>query len=193
MKNREFNKQTSVRVNAAKYDLIKIKGYNIQDILDDAFNIILELENDIPEELLVKKEEIENQLVKTLKLREIAINENEKKLKEAQYKYKAELKQIEKEREAINKFNHELNCLKIEQASINKLIHNAAEDTRALTEIQEDDFKKLVKIFKDNFTDEKDPEYITAVNDYCSKYNINDPAEVKNKVLRSFNDLFNEI
>ena len=61
-KNTTFDYQTNVRMNRDKKDLIKRKGYKLQEILDIAMNTILNIEGLEEQEILQQIEAIDSQI-----------------------------------------------------------------------------------------------------------------------------------
>ncbi|MBQ3415255.1 MAG: hypothetical protein IJH39_07945 [Clostridia bacterium] len=95
---------TSVTIDKDKWDIIKSKGYNLQDIVDNAFNNILDIDGKEPSELLKEKEKVEceiEQVEKEFKEQEKRYNETldslNSYLKELDKKIKSDVENKEKE------------------------------------------------------------------------------------------------
>ncbi|MCI7291125.1 hypothetical protein MBBWO_11970 [Methanobrevibacter woesei] len=110
-----FNETTCVKINKEKKDLAKSKGLKLQDILDNALNDALSIEdiecNDI------RVEQIDNQIEKLKKTKEKAIADCEKKIN-LLMKSLNEMK----DREAEN-FDKEIHYLELEKEFILKEIN----------------------------------------------------------------------
>ena len=60
--NTDFNTQTNIRVNRDKKDLMKRKGYKLQDLLDISMNVVLNVEGLGEPEILKQIEAIDEQM-----------------------------------------------------------------------------------------------------------------------------------
>ena len=110
-----FNETTCVKINKEKKDLAKSKGLKLQDILDNALNDALSIE-DI-ECTDIRIEQIDNQIEKLKKTKEKAIADCEKKIN-LLMKSLNEMK----DREAEN-FDKEIHYLELEKEFILKEIN----------------------------------------------------------------------
>lgn len=205
MKVRNFNDNTGIKINKEKYRLIKSRGYNIQNLLDDAIDSILEFEDEAPADLLNKLTELETEIANTIQLRQLAIEDKKQSLKLIEKEFNDEMTRINKERKAafkkynedlkeiedlkqdnINNYNEKLAAFKIEHETILNLINDYNKDTRNPEEIKEAEFNKLVKLLTDCGGDDEAAEYLEAVNTYCNTYGIKDPSEVISQVNAAF-------
>ena len=55
-----MEKVTSVKIDSDKWGILKGRGYRLQDIIDDAFNNLLNIENKDDKELIKDIEELKN-------------------------------------------------------------------------------------------------------------------------------------
>ena len=154
--------QTGVKVNKAKWEILKGRGYKLQDIVDNAFNNLLEISVVEPTELLKEKAELEKQLEATEKAKDEYLAKYDNKVKDIYFK----INEIEKR-------------IELEEANIS--IKKAEEEKL-------EEYNKLYDFFKNevygNFRDE---DFINKASSYCNKYN-----EDYTDVVRALNDKFNE-
>lgn len=155
-----MEKVTSVKIDNDKWEILKGKGYRLQDILDDAFNNILNIENKNNTELIKSidklknenkfyKEEIENIKKETSKL-ESKINENNYKIKEFK-------KAIKADRNKKVKDNNE--CTEAYKNLIEQLIQTDGKLT---------------------------PEVTSKINSFADKWNINKKVDLKDMLYDEY-------
>lgn len=115
-----FDTHTTVKIDSNKRDLAKAKGLKLQDILDNALNIALGI-NDIDEidatNYLIKMERISNELKElkeTKEIKQLQLKELNQDIEQLNYKInslEANLKNLEKEQSNEQKEQDYLNSL----------------------------------------------------------------------------------
>ena len=91
-------KTTSVVVDVDKWQFVKSKGYNLQEIVDDAFNTILEIDDLGNADLLAEKKNLENSILSKMNL--------EKNLEKEYLAGKKELDKIGRKKEFFGRLSN---------------------------------------------------------------------------------------
>lgn len=126
--------QTSVMVDKDKRDLAKQKGLKLQDILDNALNVILELEVKGKAQLEIDQ----NDILKNIEFKELEI-------KEYLEKYQQKIDQLEMQKTMfIDKKEHEIKELKTQLNMINSKLDKAIEEQSHLNKLNE--YKEIIRI-----------------------------------------------
>ncbi len=139
-RNTTFNTQTNIRINKDKKDLIKRKGYKLQEVLDIAMNVILNIEGLEEQEILQKIEEIDDAMRNLALERNMLIeqlnNEKQRQKDNVKNKYYDQLKTQYKSKwdfdetddELLNKVALILNLDRIEV--MNKVITECRDEAK---------------------------------------------------------------
>jgi hypothetical protein len=139
-RNTNFDTQTNVRINKDKKDLIKRKGYKLQEVLDIAMNVILNIEGLEEQEILQKIEEIDDAMRNLALERSMLIEqldkEKQRQKDDVKNKYYDQLKTQYKSKwdfdetddELLNKVALILNLDRIEV--MNKIVEECREEAK---------------------------------------------------------------
>lgn len=184
-----MEKVTSVKIDNDKWEILKGRGYRLQDILDNAFNNLLDIENKDDKEIMkdIKKLEDKNKSYKLEKenLKKILKNETKKlesKIKELEENYKNKVDVLENKIEENNykikeskKAIKEYNIKKEEENENNKMIKDYT------------DLINKLMVYKGNFT----PEFKLEIQNFGDKWNIKKEADINNMLYDEYvNRLF---
>lgn len=110
-----FNETTCVKINKEKKDLAKSKGLKLQDILDNALNHALSIDDIECKDVRIKQ--IDDEIEKLKKTKEKAIADCEKKIN-----YLMKSLNDMKDREAEN-YDKEIHYLELEKEYIEKQLN----------------------------------------------------------------------
>lgn len=200
-------KQTSVNVDVDKWNILKAKGYKLQDIIEDSFNALLEIEDKEPVELIKQKEYLENKLVvlnsekdntektletlikRTAKEYDDKIESTISKLTEEKTK---ELNDLQEEKEiTLNNYDTKINELKVKINLLSKEVGaeriNLIESEKE--EIRNKEYNDLYLLLKDYSGNYNNPIVLDRIYIYAEKYDLN-PNDVATDLVNKFNKEF---
>lgn len=165
-----YNAITSIKIDKDKRDMAKAKGLKLQDLLDEALNVYLNLDDDTNEDLEKEKEEII------------------KKINDLEAKKKLELKNISNKYDLeIKRLNHKLKIIdnKIEEANDDFVLKMGEE-------MKKTDYYNLLRKLNDVEGDTDDKEFEEMFNKYMNKYGLSneEATDVYNKLVDEFNATF---
>ncbi len=165
--------QTSVMVDEDKRNLAKQKGLKLQDILDHALNMALELEVKGKAQLEIDQSNI---------LKSIELKEREKKeyLKE----YQTNIDQLELQKNMfIEKKEHEIMKLKTQLNMTNEQLEKAKEDQSQLNKLNE--YKEIIRIASNygGLNDDIEKQIFDWISKWRVAYDITGLFEQINKDL----------
>lgn len=170
--------QTSVMIDEDKRALAKQRGIKLQDLLDDALNMALELEIPGKAQLEIEKDNI---------LHEIEIKDKQKD--DYLKNYNKELERLETQKnEYLEKYQNDINDLNLKLQFNEKALANVGEEQKALEQQNERD----ALIQKGINALDIDNELENEMEEYCIKYsilNINDEIEdMRQEILKGITD-----
>ena len=153
-------KQTSVNINIEKWQILKTKGYKLQDIIDNAFNSLLSLEDDnltniiqTKENYLLKIDSLAGEIEQINKNYGSEIKKIEQEKTNLKKQYEKDLKNLKTTEKQINK-NYESELKKIEQEKellklqINNLDDNIIQEKQNKAQKQkETEYNKLIRMY----------------------------------------------
>ena len=169
-----MEKVTSVKIDNEKWEILKGKGYRLQDILDDAFNNLLNIENKDDKELIkdIKKLEDKNQAYELEKENiKKETSKLESKIKELEENYKNKVKLLENKIEGNN--------YKIKE------LKKAIKEDKAKKE-QENKNNKLIKEYTNliekltTYKGKLTPEFKHEIQNFVDKWNIKKEVKINN-------------
>ena len=175
--------QTSVMIDEDKRALAKQRGLKLQDLLDQALNMALELEVKGKAQLEIEREEI---------LKDIELKEKQKQ--DYLKYYNMEVERLEKQLDDLEKKKDKM--LATNQNDIKELnlklqfnaqaLANASEEQRALDQLNE--YRDIIlRAVKEGYlSDELDKE----LNQHCIKYRLPDMNAVFNQANADLNSVF---
>jgi len=146
------DKITSVKIDVEKWEILKNKGYKLQNIVDNAFNNLLDIESYDNKELIKIKEDKQQQLKSVELMKEKSILEYDENIKNL----KLEIKNLE---DKINKNNE----LKIKEDKKRKYENEKNKELREVERIVYDG---------ESYIGIEEMEQNSTIMDYCEKYNI---------------------
>ena len=168
--------QTSVMIDEDKRALAKQRGIKLQDLLDEALNMALELEIPGKAQLEIEKENI---------LKDIELKEKQKEDYLKNYNNELERLEIQKNDYLANHENviKELN-LKLQFNE--KALAGASEEQTELDKLNE--YKDIIKrtVKKADITPELDEE----LQEYCFKYKMYNLQAVYKQAVRDLNSIY---
>ena len=168
--------QTSVMIDEDKRALAKQRGIKLQDLLDDALNMALELEIPGKAQLEINKENI---------LKEIDLKEKQKD--EYLANHEKELAKLEKDKQQyLLKHQQAIDQLQIKLRLSEKALAEATEEQKELTKLNE--YKELLRRAVKNGA--WDGELDEALTQFCLKYNIADINTAFDEAIQDLNDVF---
>lgn len=140
------DKITSVKINEEKWEILKNKGYKLQDILNNAFDLLLEISSDDNLEFVKLKESKEKELQSKIMQKEHFIKKIDSEIKDIEISIQILNEKIEKNnRKQENKEKH-LEELRQRNSDFNKI--RILLKTKHINELMEND----------------------EINDFCAKY-----------------------
>lgn len=168
--------QTSVMIDEDKRALAKQRGIKLQDLLDEALNMALELEIPGKAQLEIEKENI---------IREIEIKEKQKDDYLKNYNKELERLEIQKN-EFLATHESAINELNLKLQFNEKALAGASEEQRALNQLNE--YKDIIlKAIKErNITEELDKE----LQEHCIKYKLPDINAVYQQAINDFTSIY---
>lgn len=165
--------QTSVMVDEDKRNLAKQKGLKLQDILDHALNMALELEVKGKAQLEIDQ----NNILKSIELKE---REKKEYLKE----YQNSIDQLELQKQMfIEKNEMEIMKLKTQLNMTNEQLEKAKEDQSQLNKLNE--YKEIIRIASNygGLNDDIEKQIFDWINKWRVAYDITGLFEQINKDL----------
>lgn len=140
MTKENYNERTNIKISKEKKDLVKNKGYKLQEILNDAFDIILDITGQEDIYLLYRLDEI-NQEIKKLEHQKYIITKTlYEKRAEPGNKNKLEILKNKIYRELFNYYNENLEFP--DDETMNKYSHILDLDIGSLKEKIINDYNK---------------------------------------------------
>ena len=167
--------QTSVMIDEDKRALAKQRGIKLQDLLDEALNMVLELEIPGKAQLEIEKENI---------IREIEIKEKQKDDYLKNYNNELERLEIQKN-EFLATHDNAINELNLKLQFNEKALAGASEEQKALNQLNE--YKEIILKAKQKGYIEA---YEEELQDHCIKYKLADINGVFDQAKRDINSLF---
>ena len=165
--------QTSVMVDKDKRDLAKQKGLKLQDILDNALNVVLDLEVKGKAQLEIDQSDI---------LKSIELKENE--IKQYLKDYQTNIDHLELQKNMfIEKKEHEIMELKTQLNMTNERLEKAKEEQSQLNKLNE--YKELIRIASDygGLNDEIEEQIFKWIAKWGVAYDVTGLFEQINKDL----------
>ena len=168
--------QTSVMIDEDKRALAKQRGIKLQDLLDDALNMALELEVKGKAQLEIEKGNI---------LKEIELKEKQKDDYLKNYNKELERLEIQKN-EFLAKHESAINELNLKLQFNEKALDNASEEQTQLNKLNE--YKDIITraVKEANITEELDAE----LTEFCVKYKMFNIQGVYEQAVRDLNSIY---
>lgn len=164
---------TSVKVDRAKWEAIKTRGYKLQDLVDKVFDEVLDIEDLNPTELLENREQL-------LKEKQLLEQRKKDRLKELEVSAQELETLIEAE---TSKYNKKIKSIDLSLKLISEDIINEKKELEEKKQLQvrKDDLMVLSKSLKAVHGNYKRDEFQEELSEYCNKYGLS-----KEEVLTGF-------
>lgn len=178
-------KQTSVNVDINKWNILKAKGYKLQDIIEDSFNAILEIEDKEPVELIKEKEDLESKL-------KILFSEKETAAEDYDDKIGTIIAELEKEKaKALDDIDNKVNEIKLKITAIDNEIANEKDRLKNAEEeaTKNKEFNDLFLLLKDYSGNYNNEIVRNKIYLYTEKYDL-EPNTVATELVKKYNDYF---